>query len=174
MRHYGGTHILEVWTKQGERIFQMVMLEEITNWRLFDNTLVFRGSGDSKMIYVAFLEQRKMTAIQHPFETFHEADLVYFDQFLILIQKTSVRCVQLTPEEISTTFENYQTGDNNGVKAESPVLEKQFIGTISNERMVGLVNNYLRNELICVCTDASFHLIYYKVLLNKASASRVI
>lgn len=84
-KHYGGTHILEVWTKQGERIFQKVMSEEITNWRLFENTLVFRGCGDSKMIYVAFLDERKMTAVQHPFENFNEADLIYFDSFLILI-----------------------------------------------------------------------------------------
>ncbi len=53
--YYGGSFIVEIWHKQ-ERIFQKVMPEEVTNWKLFDNTLIFRGSGDSKMIYVAFLE----------------------------------------------------------------------------------------------------------------------
>ena len=67
---YKGDHLLEVWTHQGERIFQTVLQGEISHWYVNDNVLIYRGSAESKLIYVIFLKQRKMTAVHHPFENF--------------------------------------------------------------------------------------------------------
>jgi hypothetical protein len=67
---YKGEYLLEVWTHQGERIFQTVLQSEISHWYVYDNVLIFRGSADSKLIYVIFLKERKMTSVYHPFDNF--------------------------------------------------------------------------------------------------------
>jgi hypothetical protein len=72
---YQGDHLLEVWTKQGERIFQRVMVGEITHWRVHDGVLIFRASAGSRLIYVLFLRERKMAAVQHPFDNFQSKTL---------------------------------------------------------------------------------------------------
>jgi hypothetical protein len=68
--HYKGGYLLEVWHSSGERLFQKVLQEELTQWRLFKNTLVFKSNSEASMIFVLFLNERKMTAVRHPYEDF--------------------------------------------------------------------------------------------------------
>lgn len=67
-QHYKGTHILEVWHKSGERLFQKVLPEELTQWKLNRNVLAFKTASEAHLIFVLFLEERKMTAVRHPFQ----------------------------------------------------------------------------------------------------------
>lgn len=60
-----------MWTKGGERIFQKVLQEELQeqHWELHHNVFVFKaGSAESSLIYLIFLNERKMTAIKHPYD----------------------------------------------------------------------------------------------------------
>lgn len=67
---YKGKFLLEVWTCGGERLFQKVLQDEIkeSQWELNNNTLVFKSSCDAELIYVMFLNERKMTSVRHPYE----------------------------------------------------------------------------------------------------------
>ena len=70
-KFYKGQFLLEVWSKQGgDRIFQMVLQSEIqeNQWELTGNVLVFKSDCEPSMIYVAFLDERKMTSVRHPHE----------------------------------------------------------------------------------------------------------
>jgi hypothetical protein len=74
---------LEVWTKDGERILHMVLQDEISRWRVNDNVLIFKSSRNSPLIYIAFLKERTITAIKHPYSE-EEVDMVYFDNLLLV------------------------------------------------------------------------------------------
>lgn len=78
---YRGTHLLEVWSRTGERLFQKVLQEEIpdSQWELFQNVLVFKTSSEAHLIYVMFLNERRMTTVYHPYEDFKEVDIRYFE-----------------------------------------------------------------------------------------------
>ena len=67
-RFYQGRFILEVWNNQGERIFQKVLKDEVTQWKLHNNTFIFKGSYESPIIYVIYLNEKKMTAVRHPYD----------------------------------------------------------------------------------------------------------
>ena len=67
-RFYQGRFILEVWTRSGDRIFQKILKEEVTQWKVYNNTFIFKGANDSPLIYVLWLQDRKMIAIKHPYE----------------------------------------------------------------------------------------------------------
>ena len=66
---YKGRFLLEVWTKSGERLFQKVLQNELTEnqWELNDNTLVFKSECEPEMIYVMFLNERKMACVRTPY-----------------------------------------------------------------------------------------------------------
>ena len=80
-KFYQGKYILEIWTRQGEKIFSKVLKEECTQWKVYNNVLVFKMHNDSAQIYVAWLNERKMIAIRHPFDD-HKGILKLF-QFYI-------------------------------------------------------------------------------------------
>jgi hypothetical protein len=169
-QHYKGTHILEVWTKDGERILHMVLQDEIPRWRVFDNVLVFKTAKNSPIIYVAFLKERKITAIKHPYEH-EEVDMIYFDQCLIVVQKRTLRFVQIVKEDAVTPLRYQNSGpypDNispNEQIPSLPILDKEFAGSTSSKDIVGLVYNYLRYEVICVLADAqNNHQIHFERL----------
>lgn len=65
---YQGRFILEVWSKQGERIFQKVLKDECTQWKLYKDVFVFKNSVESPLIHVIWLNERKMIAIKHPYD----------------------------------------------------------------------------------------------------------
>jgi len=95
---------------------------------------------------------------------------MFFDSYLIVAQNHSIRFVQLTSAEITTTVAQYQN-DVNGTGMPIPPAqkEKEFSGILQNERIVGMVNNYVRHELIFVCSNDQFQLSYYKLNINKAA-----
>ena len=51
-------------------------------------------------------------------------------------------------------------------------LIREFSGILQNERIVGLVFNHLRQELIFACASEQFQLSYYKLVINKGSDRR--
>ncbi len=51
-------------------------------------------------------------------------------------------------------------------------LDKEFSGILQNERIVGIVNNHLRHELIFVCCNDQFVLSYFKLNINKGADKR--
>ncbi len=67
-RYYQGRFILEIWNKSGERIFQKVLKDEITQWKLYNNTFLYKGAPESPLIYIIWLKERKMIAIKHPYD----------------------------------------------------------------------------------------------------------
>lgn len=56
-KFYKGTHILEIWNKKAERLYQRVLSEEIKIWKLLKNVLVFKDPSENDKIFVVFLEE---------------------------------------------------------------------------------------------------------------------
>ena len=54
---YKGTHILEIWNKKGERLYQRVLSQEIKLWKLLKNVLVFKDPSENDKIFVVFLDE---------------------------------------------------------------------------------------------------------------------
>ena len=92
---YKGDHVLEIWTRQGERIFQQVMQSEITKWRVHDGVFIYRCSADSKLIYVIFLKEKKMASVNISIDNFVskynfismvcvDGDLIYHNGCIII------------------------------------------------------------------------------------------
>jgi hypothetical protein len=46
--------------------------------------LIFKSSRNSPLIYIAFLKERTITAIKHPYSGEEEVDMVYFDNLLLV------------------------------------------------------------------------------------------
>jgi hypothetical protein len=82
-QHYKGSHILEVWSKDGERILHKVLQQEIKQWKVYDNVFIFKGDPDSPLIHIVFLKEKMMTAIKHPFAGV-EVDMIFYDSLLIV------------------------------------------------------------------------------------------
>jgi hypothetical protein len=108
--------VLEVWTRQGERIFQKVLKSEITHWRVHDNVLIFRSSANSKLIYVLFLKERKMTSVKNTFEEFAckyshigiiytAGDMIYYKGCLIISYQKSIRFIDISASEVTSTID---------------------------------------------------------------------
>ena len=62
--------MLEIWSKQGERLFQKVLHEEIpeSQWELYNNVLVFKSTSEAQFINIIFLNEKKMTTVFHPYD----------------------------------------------------------------------------------------------------------
>lgn len=84
-QHYKGSHILEVWGKDGERILHKVLQSEVARWKVYDNVLIFKTAHNSPLIHIVFLKERTITAIKHPYGE-EEVDMIYFDSLLIVVQ----------------------------------------------------------------------------------------
>lgn len=83
-----------------------------------------------------------------------EVDMRYFDNYLIVAQNHSIRFVQITAQDVTTTISQYQNDPNGGgMQVMPPLLEKEYSGILQNDRIVGMVYNYLRHEIIFVCTN---------------------
>jgi len=88
-------------------------------------------------------------------------------------QAHSLRFLQLTASEITTTLDSYQLDKNGGGMPVLPgSLQRQFSGILHNERIVGTVYNHLRGDLIFACTNEAFVLSYHKLTINKGSDRR--
>ena len=62
----------------------------------------------------------------------------------------------------------YQNDPNGLGLALAPApLDREYSGITRNDRIVGIVNNYLRHELIFVCCNEQHQLSYNKLIFNK-------
>jgi hypothetical protein len=59
-----------------------------------------------------------------------------------------------------------------GLQVSSPVLEREFSGILQQDRIVGSVYNYLRNELVFVCCNDALQLFFYRLNVNKGTETR--
>ena len=174
LRHfYKGHFLLEVWSKQGERIFQKVLQEEIpeSQWELHNNVLVFKASSEAQHIYVMFLAERKMASVNHPYEDHQEVDLQYFDSYLIVAQAHSLRFLQITAADVTTHIDQFQLDKNGaGMPVLPYALNREFSGILPSGRIVGCVHNPVKNELIYASCNEQFQLSFYKLNINSSKA----
>jgi hypothetical protein len=150
-----------VWNKQGERIFQKVLKEECTQWKLYKDVFVFKNSVESPLIHVIWLQEKKMIAIKHPYDDNRgtpllsniriETDLIYFDGYLIVAQPFNLRFAQISPSEVTTTVNNFLSPD----ESQSQLFDRQFVGIIQNDRIVQILPHPLRSELLFICCSDS-------------------
>jgi hypothetical protein len=61
--HYKGAYLLEVWSKDGDRILHKVLQSEVSKWKVYDNVLIFKTAFDSPLIHVCFLKEKTITAV---------------------------------------------------------------------------------------------------------------
>jgi hypothetical protein len=75
---------LEIWNKNGEKIFQKVLQEELTSWKLYNNVFVFKAAAVSPLIYVLWLHEKKMAAIKHPYDDQKGNNIFIIIKYIIL------------------------------------------------------------------------------------------
>jgi len=102
-----------------------------------------------------------------------EVELVYFDSYVIVNQDHSVRFLNLTAADVTTTIAQFQNDHSSGAPLNAPrAMDLQFSGILHSERIVGVVHNYLRHELIFVTSNEQTVLSYMKVVINRAAADK--
>lgn len=90
-----------------------------------------------------------------------------------MTQAHSLRFLQLTAAEVTTTFDSYQLDKNGGgIPALPGTLQRQFSGILHNERIVGTVYNHLRGDLVFACANEQQALSFFKLSINKATDRR--
>jgi hypothetical protein len=151
----------------------MVLQDEISRWKVNDNVLIFKASRNSPLIYIAFLKERTITAIKHPYGE-EEVDMIYFDNLLLVAQHTNVRYVHISPKDAVTPMKNYNSGASEYREDNQlPLLDKVFAGLIFNyPQIIGLIHNHLRRELIFVQCDPDpkncHQLFYHRMIVIKS------
>lgn len=165
-QHYKGSHLLEVWSKDGERILHKVLQSEISQWKVNDNVLIFKADRHSPVIHIVFLKERTITAINHPFGD-DEVDMIFFDSLLIVAQQNNVRYVQISNRDAMTSIKSQNSGASDSQNDnQMPLLDKEFKGQVFHN-IVGFVHHYLRRDLICVTSNHLHDLIYHKIRIQK-------
>jgi hypothetical protein len=144
IRYYQGQFILEAYNKQGERIFQRILRDHCTKWRLWNNVLVFKTNPEAPLIHIVWLHERKMTSYKHPFESTREVDFVYHAHNLIVAQEHSFKFVKINPAEVTSKISNYMDPD----EVNAPLAEKESSGLICQEPILGFVTDSLTKELV--------------------------
>lgn len=92
---------------------------------------------------------------------------------MIVNQDHSVRFLNLTAADVQTNISQFQNDHSSGQPLIAPrPLDQQFSGILHGERIVGIVHNYLRHELIVVTSNEQTVLSYLKVVINKAAADK--
>jgi hypothetical protein len=95
--------------------------------------------------------------------------MIYYRGCIIVAYQKAVRFIEILAADVTSTVEQFMNIDLGfgAPKNDSPVLEsKQFTGKIFQERVFSLVYNHLRDEVVCVCVDASNKLVYYTVEID--------
>mmetsp|Transcript_29530 Transcript_29530/g.28707 ORF Transcript_29530/g.28707 Transcript_29530/m.28707 type:complete len:201 (+) Transcript_29530:47-649(+) len=131
-KYYQGRFLLEVWNKDGVRVFQRVLKEECTQWKLANNVLVFKPSTASPLIYIMWLNDNKMIAYRHPFENNKEVDLVYFDGYLIVASNYNFKIVPISPHEVNANIDKFLQMDD----SIAPTIDKEAFGIIAHDKIV--------------------------------------
>lgn len=49
-------------------MLQKILKDELAQWKLYNNTFLYKGANDSPLIYIIWLKQKKMIAIKHPYD----------------------------------------------------------------------------------------------------------